>query len=102
MRWANGHGYSDKLPIGRAIKKYGWENFEHEIVFNDLQENEAKEIEIKLISKLKTQDPEYGYNVCSGGDGVKGWHPSDETKRKISESAKKRIGEKNPNEECVQ
>ena len=46
---------------------------------------------------MKTQDPRFGYNITSGGDGVSGWHPSEKTRKKISESAKKRIGELNPN-----
>ena len=97
IRWANGHGYSDRLPIGRAIRKYGWNNFIHLILYSDLSEDKAKEIEKEFIAKWKTQDPEFGYNVCAGGDGVKGWKPSEETRRKISESAKKRVGELNPN-----
>lgn len=96
-RWRNGYGYSDKLPIGRAIRKYGWNGFIHEILCDNLSENDAKNIEIELIRRLQTQNPQYGYNICAGGNGVTGWHPSEETKRKISESARKRIGEKNPN-----
>ncbi len=97
IRWKKGYGYSDKLPIGRAIRKYGWDGFTHEILYTNLTEAEAKQIEIDLIKKWNTQSDLYGYNICSGGEGVKGWHPSEETKRKISESAKRRTGENNPN-----
>ena len=41
-RWRNGYGYSENLPIGRAIRKYGWENFDHEIIADNLDEDDAK------------------------------------------------------------
>ena len=71
-RWRNGYGYSDKLPIGRAIRKYGWNEFMHEILCENLSEGDAKNIEIELIKRLHTQNPKYGYNICAGGDGVTG------------------------------
>lgn len=97
VRWKKGYGYSEKLPIGRAFRKYGWDAFSHEIVYEGLTELEAKEIEIRLISELNTQDPKFGYNICSGGDGVTGWHPTEETKKKISDAMKGRSGSKNSN-----
>lgn len=54
-------------------------------------------MEIKLIAELKTQDPEFGYNICAGGEGVTGWHPTDETRRKLSEAAKGKYGAANSN-----
>lgn len=62
-----------------------------------MSEDEAKRIEIELIRDLDTQNPERGYNICAGGEGVTGWHPSEETRQKMSESAKRRVGEDNPN-----
>ena len=97
VRWKKGYGYSDQLPIGRAMRKYGWDGFTHEIIASDLSEIEAKSLEVKLISDLQTQNPDFGYNICAGGEGVTGWHPSSETRQKISEAAKQRCGEKNPN-----
>lgn len=96
-RWKRGLGYSDQLPIGRAFRKYGWDGFTHEIIASGLTEDEAKSLEIKLIAEWNTQNPDLGYNICAGGEGVVGWHPSDETKRKISEAQKGKFGEKNPN-----
>lgn len=98
-RWGRGSYYAEHLPIGRAIRKYGWDNFEHVVILEDLTEEEAKRWEVELIREWKTQDREYGYNICAGGDGVTGWHPSEETKKKISEAAiaQKRFGERNPN-----
>ena len=99
VRWKNGYGYSEKLPIGRAIRKYGWNNFEHVIVAEGLDEDTAKNLEISLIDENQTTDDRYGYNLTSGGDGISGFVHSEETKRKISEIAKDRnmSGENNPN-----
>jgi group I intron endonuclease len=97
IRWKNGYGYSDKLPIGRAIRKYGWDNFEHSVLADGLSECEAKKMERKLISKWQTQNREYGYNITSGGDGVAGWRPTEETRRKISAASQNRFGKNNPN-----
>lgn len=42
-RWNNGLGYNKQQYFWRAIQKYGWENFFHEILFEGLGEEEAKE-----------------------------------------------------------
>lgn len=97
VRWKNGFGYSETLPIGRAFRKYGWDGFTHEIVANGLSESEAKELEIKLIAELQTQNPLFGYNICAGGEGVTGWHPTEETRRKISVAQSGRFGSANSN-----
>lgn len=87
-RWNNGHGYkSGSQPLMyRAIQKYGWENIKHEVLFNGLAKEEAEQKEIELIAYYKSNNPEFGYNIQSGGSYA-GKH-SDETKRKISESLK--------------
>lgn len=82
-RWRNGDAYYCNSYFYRAIKKYGWDAFEHEILFHDLTEEEAKAKEIELIEKYKTQDRKYGFNRTAGGEGVS--NPSEETRRKIGE-----------------
>lgn len=75
-RWRNGDGYLDKNKDGKynqpyianAIMKYGWDNFEHEIIASNLTKEEAKNFEEILISKLNTRDHNYGYNISSGGE----------------------------------
>ena len=52
-----------------AIQKYGWENFDHQILYSGLSHDEACKMEQKLITEYKTNDPEYGYNISRGGDG---------------------------------
>ena len=87
LRWCNGLGYSGNKYFTNAIKKYGWENFQHEIIKTDLTFDEACEWEIKLIAEYKSNNPKFGYNLSSGGyNGHLGVHHTEETKRKISTS----------------
>ncbi len=88
-RWNNGRGYMENPHFYSAICEYGWDGFEHKILYLGLTERQAKETETRLISEWCTQNPEYGYNMTSGGDGTKGYHPSNETRAKLSEARKK-------------
>lgn len=55
-----------------AILKYGWDNFTHEILYSDLEEKQAKSLEIELIRLYKAQG--LSYNITDGGEGVLGVH----------------------------
>lgn len=69
-RWRGGDGYGEDQPLMRnAIKKYGWENIEHKILFADLTKDQACTKEKELIKKYKTFNDNYGYNMTTGGDG---------------------------------
>lgn len=83
-RWKNGHGYTYNPYFYNAINKYGWDSFLHEIVCDDLSEEEAKTKEIDLIAKYNTTDDRFGYNLTKGGAGTTGRKCSEETKKKIS------------------
>ena len=85
-RWRNGDGYKRSVKFYNSIKKYGWDSFKHEILYENLTEKEAKNIEQKLIRKNKKQN--LSYNITDGGEGNKGWIVSENTKKKISESHK--------------
>ena len=61
-RWNNGNGYKTQL-FYKAILKYGWDNFEHYILFEHLTKQEAEYKEIQLIKKYKSHCGKYGYNV---------------------------------------
>lgn len=85
-RWKNGHGYHDNDYLKNAFNKYGWENFTKEILYSGLTFEEACELEIKTISKYKSNQREFGYNIQNGGasrDRI-----GEETKSKISNSLK--------------
>lgn len=71
-RWANGKGYGHNKYFARSIEKYGWENFDHRIFAENLSEKEAKELEISLIAKYRTNNRDFGYNITIGGDGCTG------------------------------
>ena len=49
-RFLNGKGYQTQV-LGKAVKKYGWENFETQILFDGISEAEAKQKEIELIAE---------------------------------------------------
>ena len=69
-RWgSNGIGYHD-TKFGRAIKKYGWDNFYHEIIASNLTKQEAENFEKLLIKKLKTYQRNIGYNIDLGGNSL--------------------------------
>ena len=66
-RWrSNGSGYKTQV-FGRAIKKYGWDNFSHEILETTDDEKTALMREQYYIEHYKTDNPVYGYNISSGG-----------------------------------
>ena len=122
-RWENGKGYLRKNKngeytqpaIARAIIKYGWENFKHEILYKNLTKEEAEFQEQHLVKTYNSNQYEYGYNIKEGGGATGrfsnesrkrmsenrmgenncrfGKHHSEETKQKIRES---KLGEKNP------
>ena len=88
-RWENGNGYYGQ-PFYNAISKYGWNNFIHEILFEKLTEEEAKEKEIELIELYNSSNSKYGYNASKGGESANGMKHSKETKQRISASLKGR------------
>ena len=88
-RWKSGSGYKTNEHFYKAIQKYGWDNFEHNILFEDLTYSEASAKEIELIKKYDTMNPEKGYNNNSGGSAA---IPSEITRKKLSDSHK---GQKN-------
>lgn len=87
-RWKNGLGYRRQNHFYRAIKKYGWDNFYHEVVRTGLSEQEAKDLEIELIRIFTSTDKRLGYNTTSGGDGCRGYDPPGEVREKISAANK--------------
>lgn len=92
-RWRGGKGYGNNPHIIRAINKYGWDNVKHYVLKGDFTLDEANSKEKELIKKYKSDDPKYGYNITSGGDGCPGVsHPhTEESKRKISEANKGKV-----------
>lgn len=115
QRWEGGNGYRHNAHMNNAIQKYGWDNFTHEVLYTGLSEDEALDLERRLIAEHRSADRRYGYNIESGGRkkgayspetlekmrqrmlGPKnhnyGKHLSEETRRKLSECNR---GERHP------
>lgn len=90
QRWGkDGKRYANNPHFVSAIKKYGWDNIEHLLLFDNLTEEEAKMIEVDLIHYYKKIGR--SYNITDGGEGwrVKGRRYSDERKKHLSETTKK-------------
>lgn len=66
-RWKN--GYRDNEYFSRAIEKYGWDGFCHEVIMTGLTKEQACSWEIALIAQYETQNRNKGYNIQSGGEG---------------------------------
>ena len=68
-RWKNGLGYKSCTYFYNAIKKYGWDNFEHIIL--EQNENWSQEDldnkEVYYINLYQSNNPKYGYNITEGG-----------------------------------
>lgn len=84
-RWDNGRGYVDCSKFYNAILKYGWDNFEHIILYQNLSMEQADFLEMQLIEKYNSINDKFGYNIKKGGQNKS---HSEETKRKIGEANK--------------
>lgn len=86
-RWQKGFGYIGNEHFFRAIQKYGWDNFAHEIISEGLTKEEAEAMEIDLIAFYDSTNEDKGYNVSTGGENhFAGYHHSEETKKKIGDA----------------
>lgn len=92
----NPNKYYSGHRLDNAIKKYGIENFQYEIIIQIVESNKEKlrekldELEKFYIEKYDSYNN--GYNMTLGGSGSNGCFQTEESKRKISEKAKGRKG----------
>lgn len=108
--------YKTCTKFYRAIQEYGWENFTHEVLYDNLTLEEANQLEEQLIAQYDTINN--GFNLDFGGlnhlhsqetkqkmsDIRKGIPKSEEHKKAISEALKKykRTSEHNRNNQLAQ
>lgn len=86
-RWRDGEGYKNSSYFYKAIQKYGWDAFEHEVLFDNLTEEEATAKEKELIAEYQTQDRAYGFNLTGGGEGL--FNASSELRKRIGENSRR-------------
>lgn len=89
IRWGdNGRNYRPSKGkhscFYNAIEKYGWNNFDHEILERNLTYEQACDREKYYISFYNTKAPN-GYNLTDGGEGTCGYESSDDFKKRRSE-----------------
>lgn len=88
----NGHLLYRDCHLYRAIKKYGWQKFEISVLERVDDISLLNEREIFWINELNP-----AYNMKDGGDCARGWHHTEEAKRKMSETKSKQyLGKNNP------
>lgn len=90
FRWNQGRGYKRCKLFYRAIQKYGWSNFIHEVVLEGVTKSEAIYAEKYLIKWYKLHN--LSYNITDGGESTTGFHMPEDAKRKISQYLKEHCG----------
>ena len=78
---------SGKL-LWRAYRKYGFENFEKEILYSRIQYKETADAMERFAIAKERALGKAEYNIADGGEGSAGFHHTDETRRRLSESHK--------------
>jgi group I intron endonuclease len=84
QRWAchkSAARKASRLPLHRALRKYGTERFEIITLHQAFSKEELDEMEMRAIWTHDALNPECGYNLSPGGS--RGKH-TDESRRKIS------------------
>ena len=90
QRWrehvTHSHGRSEEMALYVAIRKHGADAFELSVLEECSSEETLNEAEKRWIRELGTFRREY--NMTEGGDGLKGYKHTEDTKRRMSEARK--------------
>lgn len=91
-RW-NGHktcmrSKNDLRPLYNAMRKYGLDNFEINVLMEDVPENYLNLLEQLWIKELNLTNRNKGYNLAIGGYINRGFKMSEDSKLKMSLSHK--------------
>lgn len=84
--------YKNNKYFYNAIQKYGWENFSHEIIEDNLTCDEANNKEAYWIKYYNSTNRDFGYNIRPGGNNSL---LSEETKKKMSQNHRDVKGKNN-------
>lgn len=83
-RWHAGCGYKTNTHFYNAIVKYGWNNFKHLVLKDNLAKEAACALEQAYIAEYETRNPDNGYNCTIGGEcGSKGYIMTEEVREKL-------------------
>lgn len=91
---SHGEGYKKNALFYRAICKYGWDSFSHEVLLSGLGIEDTSAAEIELIAKYNSTDPRFGYNISSGREYGRAGVPYSENEKRLR--SEKMSGSKNP------
>lgn len=94
QRAQNGNNYKGSTYFYHAIIKYGWDNFQSEILADNLSLEEANQKEEYYISLFDSTNPKIGYNIRLGGGNSQ---IADSTRKIISAKAIERYKDKTKN-----
>lgn len=90
-KWSHQHCCSEwRSHFYNAIKKYGYNNFTYEVLYEVISEipgyvKQILDLEEKyFIFKYKSTNPKFGYNITAGGGGTLGLKCSESHRRKMS------------------
>lgn len=83
----NEHSWGEHTIIGKAIRKYGRENFRYGVIKSCASKDEMDYWEKYFIAKLRSKRP-MGYNCTDGGEGIVGLKRTPEHCKKISAALK--------------
>lgn len=65
-RWSGGgSSYKDNRAFYNDIKKFGWDNIKHEIIYECETRTEAESLEKMITILLDSENPDVGYNNTS-------------------------------------
>ena len=101
-RWKE-HLYAAKVrqgspALGAAIRKYGADAFDHQVLEVVSTKADANEAEARWVKQLNCRVP-YGYNITAGGDGPDFIH--EDTKRRIGEASRARLQAMTPEQRAA-
>jgi group I intron endonuclease len=94
------NAFVDKLtlPFYNALRKYGENNFDFQILEQFEHEYVIFDLEIFYIKAYKSNNSEYGYNLTAGGEGSAGLkHNENQIK-----ANKLKVGDKNGNSKLTE
>jgi len=84
-------GYHDNQYLQRSWDKYGEGCFTFEVIQRVDDVEKLTGIEQHWMDTLRAAEEEYGYNLRPAADTNKGFHHTEETKRKIGEASKRMV-----------